>query len=326
LNETIRAFIVGNYMNANFLFVPRLPRPGESVAAQGHFHEHGGKGLNLAIGLHRLGARADLLMAVGDDAPGRAIAALLDGMGMDVSGVRVVADASGFGVGFIAPEGRNFIAAYMGANLLLSPDHVEQARAAVEAADWCLAQFEAPEPAIAAAFAIAKASGGKTCLNPSPWREPAPDLLARTDVLVLNQTEAADFFGRPDLAEAEPDAAPDSTPNSWRDALPELAQRRGWRGELLVVTLADSGAVALDARGVAHDAPAFAVEPVDATGAGDAFTSGLVWSLARGDSVAEALRVGNACGALIVAGKGVLDHLPDPARLEAFIARYRQPA
>ena len=128
----MRAFVVGNYMNANFLFVPRLPRPGESLAARGHFQEHGGKGLNLAVGLHRLGARTDALIAVGDDAPGRDLTALLAGFGMDVSRIHVVPAASGFGVGFIAPEGRNFLSAFMGANLLLSPDHVEAARELVD--------------------------------------------------------------------------------------------------------------------------------------------------------------------------------------------------
>jgi ribokinase len=311
----MRAFVVGNYMNANFLFVPRLPRPGESLAAQGHFQEHGGKGLNLAVGLHRLGARTDALIAVGDDAPGRDLTALLAGFGMDVSRIQVVPAASGFGVGFIAPEGHNFLSAFMGANLLLSPDHVEAAREAIEAADWCLAPFEAPEATVAAAFAIARAAGRKTCLNPSPWKEPAPELLDRTDVLILNQTEAADFFVQPDLAEAGP--------ASWREKLPALARQRGWRGELLVVTLAEWGAAALDADGAVHHAPAFAVESVDATGAGDAFACGLLWTLNRGEGIAEALRIANACGALVVSGRGVLDRLPDPARLDEFIACHR---
>lgn len=310
----MRAFVLGTYMNANFLVVPHLPRSGESLTALGYFQQHGGKGLNLALGLHRLGAEIALLMAVGDDEPGRAVTALLEKIGVDTSGVRKRPEGSGYGVGFIAPEGQNFLAAYAGANLSLAPEHVEQAREKIVAADWLLASFETPEPAIAAAFAIARAGGGKTCLNASPWREPGPDLLALTDALILNQTEAADFFGQRDLAEADHD--------SWRKNLPALARRRGWTGELLAVTLAENGAVALSGDGV-HHAPAFAVAQVDATGAGDGFICGLVWSLARGDGVARALRIGNACGALVVSGQGVLDQLPDPARLDEFIARHR---
>ena len=61
-------FVIGSYMNANFMGVPRLPVEGESLAATSVWTEHGGKGLNLGVGLHRLGASVDMLLAVGNDA------------------------------------------------------------------------------------------------------------------------------------------------------------------------------------------------------------------------------------------------------------------
>ena len=54
----MKAFVLGNYMNAHFLHVDRLPNPGESLVAKRVFQEHGGKGLNLGLGLHRLGVEA----------------------------------------------------------------------------------------------------------------------------------------------------------------------------------------------------------------------------------------------------------------------------
>ena len=69
----MRAFVLGNYMHACFMHVDRLPCAGESLAARRVDWEHGGKGLNLGLGLHRLGAEVHMIMAVGADLPGAAV-------------------------------------------------------------------------------------------------------------------------------------------------------------------------------------------------------------------------------------------------------------
>jgi ribokinase len=305
----MRAFVVGNYISANFLFAPTLTGPGQTAAATGYFHDHGGKGLNLAVGLHRLGVETDLLVVVGDDAPGCAVTGLLREMGMSTVHVHTGAAASGFGIGLIAPDGGNMLAAYMGANALLGESHVEQARADIEAAGFCVGQFESPQPAILAAFRIAKAAGRTTYLNPSPWSQPTDELLALTDIMVVNETEAMDFLGA---------AIAGAPAQDWGRDLPELARARGWRGELLVVTLAERGAVALKADGCVV-VPAFAIDQVDATGAGDGFGCGLVSALAAGEALAFALLKASACGAIVAARQGVFDVLPDAGAVEDFL-------
>ncbi|HUO54292.1 MAG TPA: PfkB family carbohydrate kinase [Rhodoblastus sp.] len=307
----MRAFVVGNYMNANFMHVPDLPRPGQSLAATAVFREHGGKGLNLAVGLHLLGVTTDLLMAVGRDDVGVAAEKRIRDFGMTTDFIRRVEAPSGFGVGFIAPNGANFLAAFMGANLLLGADHVRDAEAAVRAADWVLAQFEAPDAPIVEAFRIAKAAGAKTFLNPSPWRATETELLDLADVLVVNQPEAAHLFGDESVVGWSP---PD-----WVEKLPALAVARGFLGRLLVVTLAGEGAIALTPEGAVRYAPAFPIDQVDATGAGDAFGAGLVWSLGQGRDIVTALREANACGAMVARRRGILDHLADAASLAAFM-------
>ncbi|MCB1769057.1 MAG: ribokinase [Candidatus Competibacteraceae bacterium] len=308
----MRAFVLGNYMNANFLYVDRLPLAGESLAATRIFQEHGGKGLNLAVGLHRLGVAVDLLIAVGADEAGAAVTRRLAEEGIDTMRVLTLGSHSGYGVGFIAPDGRNFLAAHLGANALLTTEHVEQARDVIGNADSVLASFEIPNPVILNAFHLARRLSKQTCLNPSPWRQIDNELLALTDVLVVNASEAALMFNQPDLEKL--------TRKDWLERLPALAQRISWQGRLLVVTLADAGCVALDEADTAVSQPAYPIQQVDATGAGDAFGSGLVWSLLRGLPLTEALRISNACGALIAAREGILDGLPRRAEVEAFMA------
>jgi ribokinase len=302
----MRAFVLGNYIHAHFMQVERLPAHGESLAASGVFHEHGGKGLNLGVGLHRLGIRVDLLMAVGRDAAGADITRYLHEIGLNTALILPLGENSGFGVGFVTPQGDNFLAAHAGANALLGSSHVAAARAQLHSADWVLAQNEVPEAAILAAFTAARAHDIKTYWNPSPWLGHQPALLQQTDVLVVNETEAGLLFRHP--------AAETMSRADWATQLPALAAQLDWCGELLVVTLAHAGCVALSRDGVVTQ-PAFEIQQVDATGAGDAFACGLIWALLRGCDVPQALRCGNACGAEIAARHGVLPHLPSAAQL-----------
>lgn len=307
----MRIFVLGNYMNAHFIHVDRLPMAGESLAARRVFQEHGGKGLNLGVGLHRLGLAVDMLMAVGRDEAGAAVKRVLAAAGMCTDYFLTLGECSGFGVGFIAPDGSNFLAAHLGANALLTPDHVDQAGTALDRAAWVMAHYEVPDAVILHAFRRARAQGISTYLNPSPWRPPAEEMLALTDVLVVNATEAAWLFDAPESL--------DWGRLEWSTHLPALAARIDWRGRLLVVTLAALGCVALDAAGNTMSTPAFEIRQIDATGAGDAFGCGLVCGLLQGLPLPEALRIGNACGAHIAAREGILAHLPAHADLADFL-------
>ena len=63
-----RAFVLGNFVQACCWQVARLPAPGETLQAHGFHKEAGGKGLNVAVGLQRLGARVQTLIGCGQDA------------------------------------------------------------------------------------------------------------------------------------------------------------------------------------------------------------------------------------------------------------------
>ena len=162
-------------------------------------------------------------------------------------------------------------------------------------------------------FGLARCHGIPTYLNPSPWRAIDRELLAMTDLVVVNSQKAALLFDIPD-AVCWPQA-------EWSARLPGLATRICWRGRVLAVTLAADGSVALDAAGRMAAAAPFAIEQVDATGAGDAFGCGLVDALSRGEALSAALRFGNACGAHVAARAGIFAHLSRKAELADLLGR-----
>lgn len=304
-------FVLGSYVNAHCLSVEHLPIAGESLGAQSLWTEHGGKGLNIAIGLHRLGSAVNLLLAVGNDSAGEAVIHFLRTEGIDTRWVLKVDDRSGFGIGLVEPNGGNVIAVYPGANALLDTISVQMALDALSSAQLVCAQFEVPEAAILEAFQQARVRGIKTFLNPSPWRMPSAALLAVTDILVVNEVEAAGLFGL-DASQSR------KMPQDWLSLLPTLV----WHGDLLVITLAEQGCVALQAKRPAIHVPAWIITRVDSTGAGDAFAAGLVRAWQQGWELVDALRFANACGAMTAAQQGVIPILPTEAAVMAFMGSF----
>ena len=99
-------------------------------------------------------------------------------------------------------------------------------------------------------------------------------------------------------------------------ALRALRQRHDG---MLCVTLGVRGSMLLVGNRL-YDAPAFRVEPVDTTGAGDVFRGALIYSLLRGDSPERMLRFANAAAALSCTREGAIGGIPNLAEVNQFVA------
>ena len=64
--------------------------------------------------------------------------------------------------------------------------------------------------------------------------------------------------------------------------------------------------------------PGYAVDPVDTTGAGDAFLAGAIRSLVAGEDLGETLGFANAVAAAATTAEGAMTALPDRDRVERF--------
>lgn len=302
--------VLASYVHAHCLQVNRLPLPGESLHSNSMWSEHGGKGLNVALGAHRLGIKVEALLPLGTDVVAEAVLQLLQDEGLHSRWALKIGEQSGFGVGFVAPNGENFLAVYPGANALLRPEHVEKVVAILPKVEMVYGQFEIPEAAIMLAFRWARDQSTRTLLNPSPWRLPTSTLLALTDILVVNETEAALLFGQEDIG--------DFLPEQWLNYLPVWATQLNWLGDLLIVTLGEQGCVALTPGAVIYQ-PAWSISAMDGTGTGDAFNAGLLLGLMQGFELEETLKLACACGALVAAKQGVLPNLPTLAEVSLFV-------
>jgi ribokinase len=293
-------FVVGSINQDYVLSVARRPDPGETLSGATLALHPGGKGANQAVAAALLGARVALLGRVGDDPAG---ASLRDGLarrGVDTALVAVT-DQTPTGAAFITvtPDGENAIVVAPGANQRLAPADVDAAAGAIRSAAVLVAQLEVPVETVGRAVAVAPAATG-VVVNLAPVH-PVPDaLLARVDVLVVNEHEAGFVLGR--------------QVGGVGGATRAAGDLRGRGPAAVVVTLGAAGAVLADAAGSAH-LPAPRAKVVDTTGAGDAFVGALAAELARGASLQDAVALAVRAGAAAVQAAGAQSSFPLAADL-----------
>ena len=283
------------------LALSHLPSAGETVVGGTLHRSLGGKGANQSVAAARLGAVTYLVGRVGADDDGR-----LAREGLQASGVRtdLLLDTplAATGVAAVLTDriGENLIGVASGANALLTADEVMRAISSIAVTDAVvLACLEIPLDAVCAAAAAARDRGYRFVLNPAPAAELPLSLLPLVSVLTPNEHEL------PALGLASASAL--------------LAAGVG----MVAVTQGSAGvAVFIDASAAEPElVPSFAVDVVDTTGAGDAFSGCLAWALATGFSHAESVQLAAAAGALATQGTGAQGSLPTSEQVFALSAR-----
>ncbi len=281
--------------------VDRAPGRGETVHGSAFHTVPGGKGANQALAAARAGGTVSFGGAVGADAYGEQIRSLLAGEGVDVSGLVTAADATGTAHITVDASGANSIVVVPGANATVR-SLTDAHRSAIAHADVLLLQLELPMAAVVEAARFARSSGVATVLTPSPVVALSDDLLDATDLIVANEHEVVALAGG-----VEPIAAAHLLARAGRDVL---------------VTLGAAGVVYVQAGAPALSVPAFPVEVVDTTAAGDTFVGAFAVVRADGADLADALRWASAAAALAVQRLGASASMPRRAEIDAFLLRH----
>ena len=304
-----RVLVIGS-ANVDFtVTVDRLPREGETVSG-GRLHVgHGGKGANQAVAARRLGAEVRFVGCVGQDTFGDEIADRLAAEGVAIDGLNRTAAATGTALIVVDALGRNQIAVAPGANRLLGVEMAQTREADLHWAQVLLLQLETALPTVAWALRAARRHTVVTILNPAPAQPLPEEMYPLVDYLTPNAGEAALLSGQPV-----------GSPETAREAARQLLERGVGT---VVVTLGEAGALVCAESSAVHF-PAFPVQAVDTTGAGDAFNAGLALGLAAGGTLEQAIPLANAAAALACTHTGARDALPDRAQVEAFLKDLRR--
>ncbi len=271
--------------------VDRLPDRGETVLGHHFAQSFGGKGANQAVAAARAGAQVVFLSKVGMDANGILMERHLAAQGLSRHAV-LRDDQAPTGVAMILIDraGDNQIVVVSGSNGRFTADDIRQNATLMTGARVLLLQMEIPLETVREALTFAKRLGLITILNPAPACPLPSDLLRLVDILTPNESEAQTLTGSADMAEAA-----------------HLLTTRG--AGAVVVTCGAEGALMSRGKGVTH-VPAFLVDTIDSTGAGDAFNGALAWAMAEGAPIETAIEVANAAGALATTTRGAQESMP----------------
>lgn len=275
---------------------PRLPEVDETLPGRGVDYRFGGKGGNQAVAAARMGAAVTMAGRVGRDAAARTIFAALDVAGIDRTQVVETDAPTGMSVAIALPSGDYGAVIVPGASALNDGLVSWQ-----EPPATVLLQNEIPDSAnLTLVRSLPDAT--RLIVNAAPARPLRPDVMTRTDLLVVNLIEAQGLTGL-----ADP-----------RDAATALA--RLVRGDV-VVTLGSDGAIAA-CDGTLTDHPAVPVKVVSSHGAGDFFTGALAARLTEGDTLAAAIRYAQIAAALFVSAPIDSRDKVTPRAVVAHIAQY----
>lgn len=307
---------VGSATMDVFVYVPKkffrseecVFYPGTKIEVEDLRYSTGGGATNTCVGFARLGLRAGVACALGDDNSAAQILKELRREGVSVSSaVKIEGVKTAFSV-ILTGFGRDRIVLnYSAATNRLSKAHIKWS--SLDAKWFYISSLHGQNELLSKIVWHAKKIRAKVAFNPGQ-RELAlgmkglTQMLGKIDVLLLNMEEALMLTRHADI-------------HRNLRALQELA-------DIVVITEGEEGAHAVS-DDTTYSVKPFDVPVVDVTGAGDAFASGFVGALMKGKGAEEALAWGTAEASSVVMYLGTKNKLLTERELHGFIRKYSAP-
>ncbi len=293
--QHIDVLCVGHACYDLIFAVDHQPAPDEKARASAFTSCGGGTAANAAVTAAALGARTAFAGYLGDDIYGEQHLAEFHAAGVDTRLVVRGADATPISAIFVKPDGARSIVNYKGDTNRLNGDDLPFTTVSPK-----VVLFDGHQPALALAVAAwARKRGITTILDADTINEGNLELVRRCDIVAASEHFALAFTGA-------------ASPAAGMAALAAVAP-------VVIVTLGERGLIWQRA-GETGVLPAFAVDVVDTTGAGDTFHGALAAGVARGMAWPELLRFASAAGALCCTKHGARLGIPTAAEVAALLA------
>ncbi len=287
------------------------PVGGEGVARYAELRV-GGSAVNTALALARLGFHSSVLSSAGDDPIGRFLLAKLAAEGVEVSLVRQnLSELTGIMFIAVTPDGERTIFGYRGANRLLdipSPEALlEREFGWVHISGYTLME-DGPRRSVGTLLKAAHHKGVPVSLDMGMCvveaaREAVMEMVPMVRMLLLNRSELLALTRATNITEG-------------------LNALFGAGARTVAVKLGDGGSLVTDVSSrELVKVPAFSVEVLDTTGAGDCFNAGLIAGTLWGLPLQSSALLGNALGGLACTVLGAGERVPAPSQVLELLQR-----
>lgn len=301
-----KAVVFGSFVVDLMARSPHLPIPGETVKGSLFRMGPGGKGFNQCVAAHKAGAEVVMVTKLGKDSFAEVALSTMKELGMPRDHL-LFSETDETGIALILVDektSQNEILIVPGACNTITPEEVRRLKPLLEGAEYVMLQLEVNQDANELVTEIANECGCKVIVNTAPYSALTDDFLSKVYMVTPNEVEAEELTGVAvtDLASAKRAA--------------DYFYRRGV--QRVLITLGSRG-VFVSSEGREEIVPAFPVEAVDTTGAGDAFSGGLLAALSEGMDIWSAVRFASGLAALSVQRMGTTPSMPTRKEILDFL-------
>jgi len=299
--------VVGSINTDLVSLTKRFPAVGETVIGSDFQIHPGGKGANQAVAVARLGYPVRLIGRLGSDTFGTELRSYLENAGVDITGASTSDGASGVAVIVVSGQGENSIVLSPGANSKVTPEDLDANISILRSAGIVLAQLEIPLETVEYLARICARENVPLILDPAPASDLSPGIFKDIAWFTPNQTEAAFYLGK------KPSELNSQPPTE----IANILRSKGCRGVVLKMG-AHGTYLGLQDR-IGSFVPAFSVDAIDTTAAGDAFNAGFATALMLGKSPLDSATFAAAVAAISVTRRGAQPSMPSMAEVEEFL-------
>jgi len=307
INGRPRIIVMGSFVADLMGRADHIPISGETV--KGNFFKvgPGGKGANQAVAAARAGGDVAMITKLGMDSFGDMA---FDNFIKEKINTNFVYRSKEYSTGaalIMVSEktGQNSIIVIPGACAQIREEEVIDAIDKLMPADILVLQLETNFEAIRESLKEGAARGLKILMNPAPAHEIPEEYYSMIDYLTPNETEASILSG------IEVKTIDDAKKAA------KVLHSRGAKN--IVITLGEKGVLILDAENSFIHVPAFKVNAIDTTGAGDAFNGAFALALAEGKDIVSSAVFANAAAAISVTRIGTAPAMAYRNEIEKFL-------
>lgn len=301
--------VVGSFVVDLTSRAPHMPVPGETVLGRSFKLGPGGKGGNQAVAAARAGSQVTMITKLGDDEFGAIAVKSFKAAGINIDYTPITKEhPTGSAQIIVDDAGENMIVVTLGACGTITREEVFAAEEVIKKSSVVVTQLETSRDAVMAAVELAHKYNVPAVFNPAPYNDNYPrEILPMVSYATPNETEAGFMAG--------------VVINDDESAILAASKIKGLGVKTVIITLGKRGCLIFNGTGDYTFVPAFKVEAVDTTGAGDAFNGGFAHAIEKGMDVKEAVRYASAVAAISVTRFGTAPAMPSAVEITQFLEK-----
>lgn len=287
---------------------PRFPQPKETIMGTTFQMGPGGKGFNQGVACHKAGGDMMMVAKVGNDAFQNILINTMTDLNMNQEYIFKCDTSTGCALILVDEKGENEIVVLPGANNEFTKEDIDSLEPLIKDAKYVLLQLEINQDANEQIMDLCVKHDTKVIVNTAPCNPITDEFLSKAYMVTPNEIEAEQLTG---IKVIDFESARKAANVLKNKGVPNI-----------VITMGSQGAF-ISSNHIEKMVPAFKVNAIDTTGAGDAFNGGLVAALSKGKDIFEAAVFASALAALSVQKHGATTSMPTLEEINQFLEEHK---